>query len=87
MAIGGLDEVLHVSDKGARAQSNYLQGNTYELQTKIRKEAISATKKDIVNLAPLFEEALAMDSLCVIGNANKIEANQNLFKETRNLIK
>lgn len=86
-AIGGLDEVLHVSDKGTRAQSNYLQGNTYELQTKIRKEAISATKKDIVNLAPLFEEALAMDSLCVIGNANKIEANQNLFKETRNLIK
>lgn len=86
-AIGGLDEVLHVSDKGSKAQSNYLQGNTYEIQTKIRKEAIAATKEDLVHLAPLFEEALSMNSLCVIGNANKIEANKELFKEVRNLIK
>ncbi len=86
-AIGGLDIVMHVSDKGSKAQSNYLQGNTYELQTKIRKEAIHATQQDITALAPLFEEALALDNLCVIGNTNKIDSNSKLFKEIRNLIK
>lgn len=86
-AIGGLDIVMHASDKGARAQSDYLAGNTYELQSKIRKEAINATAKDLVDLAPLFKEALSSNSLCVIGNANKVDANKNLFKEVRNLTK
>ncbi|MDE7162409.1 MAG: insulinase family protein [Anaeroplasmataceae bacterium] len=86
-AIGGLDTVMHVSDKGRKAQSDYLAGNTYELQSKIRKQALNATKKDLTNLAPLFKEALAQDSLCVIGNANKVDANKDLFKDVRNLTK
>ena len=86
-AIGGLDVVMHVSDKGTKAQSDCLTGYTYDLQAEIRKQAIAATNKDLVNLAPLFEEALSQDNLCVIGNANKIAANHELFKEVRNLTK
>ena len=86
-AIGGLDSVLHVSDKGAKAQSNFLSGNTYEVQRKYRQEAIAATKEDLTSLAPRFKEALSSNSICVIGNANKVENAKGLFKELRNLIK
>lgn len=86
-AIGGIESVLHVSSKGAKAQMNYLMGNTYEMQTKVRKEALDATVEDIVGLAPLFEEALQQGNICVIGNARKVEENKKLFAATRNLVK
>ena len=86
-AIGSLDLVLHPSVKGLKAQTLYIQGYDYELQLKHRKEAIEATKEDVVSLASLFAEALNCDNLCVIGNSTKIENNANLFKNIRNLIK
>ncbi len=86
-AIGGLDMVLHVSSKGAKAQRDYLSGNTYERQAKYRLEAINATNSDIKKLAPLFTESLKHNYICVIGNANKIEENKALFKNVRNLVK
>ncbi|MDE5714807.1 MAG: insulinase family protein [Anaeroplasmataceae bacterium] len=84
-AIGELDPVLHVSDKGIEAQNQYLNGNTYEFQCKLRKELLNATKEDLVGLASCFEEALHNSGLCVIGNANKIEENSKEFKNIRNL--
>jgi Zn-dependent M16 (insulinase) family peptidase len=86
-AIGSLDQVLHVSSKGALAQNNYLAGFTYELQAKYRKEAIEATKEDLVNLASCFKQALSTKNICVIGNQNKIEANKEMFDNIRNLTK
>ena len=86
-AIGGLESVLHVSSKGDVAHSQYLQGITYEMAAKQRKEVIDATKEDLVNLAPLFAEILSQDNLCVIGNDKKIEANATMFKEVKDLIK
>lgn len=86
-AIGGLDTVLHVSDKGAKAQTQYLAGYTYELQSKYRRQALEATTDELVELAPLFEEALGTDALCVIGNAGKIEQNSKMFGTVRNLSK
>ena len=86
-AIGGLESVLHVSSKGDVAHSQYLQGITYEMLAKQRKEVIDATKEDLVNLAPLFDEALSQDNLCVIGNDKKVEANATMFKEVKDLTK
>ncbi len=86
-AIGGIDVVLHVSSKGARAQMNYLTGNTYELQSQYRKEALEATTEDIVALAPLFKEILGQGAICVIGNAGSVEKNKSLFSHVRNLVK
>ena len=86
-AIGSLESVLHVSVKGDLAQSQYLQDITYEQLALQRKQVIEATKEDLINLAPLFVEALEMNNLCVIGNANKVEANKEMFKEVNGLIK
>ena len=86
-AIGSLEQVLHVSTKGDMAQSHYFQGITYEELAKQRKQVIDATKEDLTNLAPLFAEALSQDNLCVIGNANKVEANKDMFKEVKDLTK
>ena len=86
-AIGSLEQVLHVSNKGDVAQSQYLQGLKYETLAKQRKEVIEATKEDLIALAPLFAEALSQNNLCVIGNANKIEANKDMFKEVKDLTK
>ena len=86
-AIGGLESVLHVSSKGDLAQSQYLQGVTYEAQKENRKQVINATKEDLTNLAPLFAGVLSQNNLCVIGNDKKIEANKEMFKEVKDLIK
>jgi Zn-dependent M16 (insulinase) family peptidase len=86
-AIGSLDQVLHVSSKGSLAQNNYLTGFTYDLQAKYRKEAIEATKDDLVKLASCFKQALSNKNICVIGNQNKIEANKEMFDNIRNLNK
>ena len=86
-AMGSLEQVLHVSTKGDMAQSHYFQGITYDDLAKQRKQVIEATKEDLVGLAPLFAEALSQDNLCVIGNANKVEANKEMFKEIKDLIK
>lgn len=77
--IGGLDRVLHVSSKGLRAQTNYLQGYTYELQLKYRKEVISATREDIRALAKIFSEVVAKKNICVIGSGTEIKKHKNLF--------
>lgn len=84
-AIGGLDSVLHVSDKGSSAQMDYLVGNTYENQCKLRKEAINATAEDLRNLVDMFKDALSVKNLCVIGNAKKIDENKELFDNLRKL--
>ena len=86
-AIGGLESVLHVSSKGDLAQSQYLQGITHEMLAKQRKEVITATKEDLIGLAPLFKEVLSQHNLCVIGNDKKIEENKEMFKEVKNLNK
>lgn len=84
-AIGGLESVLHASMKGAMAQEQMLRGVTYELRTKERTEILEATKEQIVAFAPLFKEALSEKHLCVIGNANKVEEEKELFDTIRNL--
>lgn len=84
-AIGSLDSVMHNSVKGDTAQRDYLCGNSYEIKAKYRTEAINSTNEDLRNLSTKFKEALASNSICVIGNANKIEEEKTLFKEIKNL--
>ena len=86
-AIGSMDPVLHVSDKGAKAQRDYLSGITYELRAKHRKETLEATASDLRGYAKYFEEALSTKYICVVGNSNKVEEAKHLFNTTRNLIK
>lgn len=86
-AIGSMDPVLHVSDKGAKAQRDYLAGLTYDIRKKRRLETLSTTVSDLRGFAKYFEEALSVKHICVVGNANKVEEAKELFDATRNLIK
>lgn len=86
-AIGALDNVLHVSDKGNSAKNSYLSGYSYELQCEHRMQTINATAEDLKALASLFKEALSDNVICVLGNAKKIEESASLFKTVRNLSK
>lgn len=86
-AIGGLDTVMHVSEKGNTAQKQYFAGTSYDRQLKRRLELINASTKQIKDLYVHFENALNENNICVIGNSNKILENKDLFYTTRNLIK
>lgn len=86
-AIGNMDTVMHVSEKGVIAQQQYFSGLTYEKRKQYRTEVIQTTKEDIAILADIFKEALEENNICVIGNASKIEREAKLFLKTRNLIK
>ena len=86
-AIGNLDTVMHVAEMGATAQRQYFMESSYETRKKRRLELINTTNEDIKKLKPAFEEALGENNICVIGNSNKIEENNSLFKELRNLVK
>ena len=64
-----------------------MSGTTDETLKKYRQQLISATKEKLNSFAPMFEKALKPNNLCVIGNANKVDENSDLFKNVRNLTK
>lgn len=86
-AIGGLDLVMHDSEKAATAQLQYFTESTIDLRNKRRQELIEATVEDLRACSKAFSEALNQDNICVIGNNKKIEEANELFKSTRNLTK
>lgn len=86
-AIGTLDTPLNANQKGNRGFVAYIQGLTDEDYQKERNEILNVTVEEIKALKPLLEKALKDNTLCVIGNENKIETNKELFNETKNLYK
>ena len=86
-AIGNLDVVMHVAEKGNTAQRYYFVETNYDIILKRRLELINATCDNIRSFSSLFEEALSENNICVIGKADMVLENKELFKETRNLFK
>lgn len=84
-AISELDVPDPPSAKGARGLSAYLSGIDDAMFKKEREEILTATQEDIRALAPVAAALLASDSLCVIGNGEKIEADRSLFHEIKSL--
>lgn len=84
-AIGMLDEPLSPKAKGERSLMLYLQNISIDTLIKERNQVLNVTLDDIKALKPLFEEVLNNNTLCVIGNENKIEQNKTMFKEIKNL--
>ena len=50
-----------------------------------RDQVLSAGTEDIRALADLVQAMLDTESLCVIGNEEKINENKNMFNEVKNL--
>ena len=83
--ISDMDVPYPPSSKGNRGLSAYLSGVDHKMMQKERDEVLNATKEDIRKLAPIVKAVLNTGSLCVIGNEEKIAADQALFTETKNL--
>lgn len=83
--ISELDVPLPPSSKGARGLSAYLSGVDDSMKKEEREEILTAGREEIRALAPVMAAILASDSLCVIGNEEKIEADRSLFYEIKTL--
>ena len=83
--ISNLDTPLPPSIKGSRALSTYLSHVTEEMLQEERDQVLGATREDIRGLAKLVRAVLDTGSFCVVGNEDKIQANQKLFGEVKNL--
>jgi Zn-dependent M16 (insulinase) family peptidase len=58
--------------------------NTEDLQAE-RDEILSTKQDDIRKLAPVIEEGMKQNYLCVLGGKEKIQENVELFNNTINI--
>ena len=83
--ISDLDAPLLPPYKGIRADAAWFTGVTDVMIQKERDEILAVTPEDIRALAPIIRAVLSEQSICAIGNAEKVKANQALFKTVKNL--
>ncbi len=83
--VSELDTPLTPSVKGRRSLNAYFSRLTVEDVQKERDEILRATPEQIRALAPLVRAILQEDAICVIGNEEKIRAEQELFREIKML--
>lgn len=83
--IGDMDTPMNPQAKGNRSFSAYLSNVDYEDIQKERMEVINATANDIRNLWAPIKAVLDDGYFGVIGNAQNITENKEMFDETENL--
>ncbi|WP_124065954.1 insulinase family protein [Clostridium sp. E02] len=83
--ISDMDVPFNPSTKGNRGLSAYLSGVDSKMMKKEREEVLNATQEDIRNLSGIVKAMLNTGSFCVIGNEEKIRAEQELFNEIKHL--
>ena len=84
-AISELDMPMNPAAKGLYSLSAYMTGVTMELLQREREEILEATEKDIRALSEYIQAFMDEDFLCVVGNANKIREEKEIFMRTENL--
>jgi len=84
-AVSDLDMPLNPAARGLRSLSAYMTGQTYEMVQKERDEVLSATLSDIRGLAEYIRAFMEEDYLCVVGNAQKLKAEEDKFMKIENL--
>lgn len=84
-AISDLDTPLTPRMAGSRSMTAYMTGTSLESIQRERDQILTAEPEDIRALAPLIEEALSENAVCVIGSETKIDKSQDVFKETSTL--
>ena len=63
----------------------YLSGVMPEMMREERNQILDASQEDIRKLAGLVRAVLDTGSICAIGNKDKVKADEELFKEVKNL--
>ena len=77
--VSGMDTPLTPRMSGARSMTAYMNGTTVEMAQKTRDQILDATQEDVRALAPYIEAILSKGALCVVGNEEKIQAEQEIF--------
>ncbi len=85
-AVSELDMPMNPAAKGLYSLSAYMTGLTREILQRERDELLAATVEDIRGLAEYIRAFMEEDSLCVVGNANKIKEENKYFKKIENLL-
>ncbi len=83
--ISELDTPMNPAAKGLRGLNAYMTGITEEILQRERNQIIDSTQEDIRKLADPVRAVLEEEVFCVIGNQEKIAANEALFKEVKQL--
>ncbi|MGY3725114.1 hypothetical protein SAMN05421767_13622 [Granulicatella balaenopterae] len=83
----GVDRPLSASQKGRIAFNRYFTHKTREDAQQIRNEILATTPEKIRNYAPVMQKIMDQNAFVVIGNAQKVENNKEIFGTVRNLFK
>lgn len=81
-----LDVPKNPSSKGSYALGAYMSEMTYEDEQKARDELLNVDEKEIRRMAEYIRAFMECDSLCVVGNEEKIMQNKELFEKVSNLL-
>ncbi|MCR5350255.1 MAG: hypothetical protein K6E20_04610, partial [Acholeplasmatales bacterium] len=84
-ALSNLQMVLHVKNKGNLALKLFLSGRSYEDRCSDLENIINATNEDLVKQLSYYKDALKTNSICVLGNKEKIDKSNIKFDVKRNL--
>ena len=84
-AVSDLDIPMNPAAHGLFSLSAYMTGVTQEMLQKERDELIAATAEDIRGLSAHIDAFMSEDYLCVVGNAEKIKEEADLFLKVENL--
>ena len=85
-ALADLDAPLTPSGKGNYSLGTYLSGISNDDIKKERKELLEVDNDIIRSLSEYINAFIEDDNLCVVGNADAIEENKDLFMNTEQLI-
>lgn len=84
-AVSGMDTPMNPAAYGLFSLSAYLCGISQQMLDQERAELLDATQEDIRGLAAYIRAFMQDDFLCVVGNAQKIKEEEELFLTTENL--
>lgn len=84
-AISEIDKPMTVRAQGETAVVNFFAKYTAKEAQKQRDEILSCKVMDVQKTAPLFKAVLSEHKIVTIGNAEKVEANKELFDSVKNL--
>ncbi len=84
-AVSDLDIPMNPAALGLFSLSAYMTGVTQEMLQQERDELLATTKEDIRALAEYIDAFISDDYLCVVGNAEKIKEEADLFMHVENL--
>ena len=85
-ALADLDAPLTPSGKGNYSLGTYLSGISNDDILKERKELLEVDNDIIRSLSEYIDAFVSDDNLCVVGNADAIDENKDLFMNMEQLI-